>query len=132
VGNAERRVTVQLRANSLEANPRISENTPHFFGGFIYSAELRSSAPADDGQLLTAIREVDPSSTRTAQRLIAEFAKYEQPLLDWIERSPTNAEWFASDPLGAISAAPLGASQEFLQELRKFSAALATRIKGAN
>lgn len=132
MGNANRRVAVHLRANSLEANPLLTQNAPHFFGGFTYSAELRSSTPADDSQLLTAIREVDPSNARTAQRLIAELAKCEQPLLDWIERSPTNAEWFATDPLGAIGAAPLGVSQEFLQELRKFSAALVTKIKGAN
>jgi hypothetical protein len=67
-----------------------------------------------------------------ADRLLRELAECEARLLDWIERSATNAQWFANDPLGALSAANVGITRQTSEQLLALSSALAGSVKGGN
>lgn len=127
-----KRIRVRFYANSKEANSRIPNGSQHFVGGLHYSIEISSSVRDDHSRLLEIVQQTTPNRQMAADRLFTELAEYETRLLDWIERSRTNAEWFANDPLGALSAANTGINRKSLEELRSLSSALATRVKGGN
>lgn len=127
---SSKRIRLPLYANSSEANSRIPNNSRHFTGGIRYSIEIRPSVPADYDRLLEIVRQAVPSQEMVAQRLFSELAQYEPRLMDWIERSPANAERFAKDPLGALNSANLGISRQTMTELTALSSALAGSVKG--
>jgi hypothetical protein len=127
-----KRIRVPLYANSKEANSRIADTTRHFVGGLHYSVQIRSSVPEDHNRLLEIVQQANPSGAMAADRLLRELAECEARLLDWIERSPTNAQWFANDPLRALSAANVGITGQTSEQLLALSSALAGSVKGGN
>ena len=126
-----RRVHVSLRASAKEANPQLPHRTRHLTGGASYTATFRSSEPADHHRLMAIVKQVAPANEVIANRVFKELSTYEAGLLSWIERSPTNAAWFAHDPAGAVAAAGLGIPKPLLHDLKALSAALAGKQKGA-
>lgn len=131
--NTSKRIQIRLHADSTEANPQLPNKPPYLFGGTDFSVELRSSIPSDHNRLLAAVKELIPSHGQVADRLFRELAGYEAGMLDWIERSPVNAEWFAASPLEAIEGAPIGIPKELLAELKAFLSALSAmtnKVKG--
>lgn len=53
----------------------------------------------------------------THARLLAELAKYESGLREWMSRCTVNAIWYVADPIGALREADLGIDEELLRNL---------------
>jgi len=53
----------------------------------------------------------------THARLLAELAKYESGLREWMSRCTVNAIWYVADPIGALREADLGIDEELLRQL---------------
>jgi len=126
-----KRIRVRIHATSSEVNSRIPDISQHFVGGLHYTVNIRSSKPDDQDRLLEIVRQLDPAREMAAQRLLEELGESEAALLNWIERSPSNAEWFVKDPINAISAANI-VSKQTLAELKALSSALASKVEGAS
>ena len=56
-------------------------------------------------------------SRETHARLLAELAKYESGLREWMSRCTVNAIWYLADPIGALREADLGIDEELLRKL---------------
>jgi len=53
----------------------------------------------------------------THARLLAELAKYESGLREWMSRCTVNAIWYVADPIGALREADLGIAEDLLRKL---------------
>lgn len=71
-------------------------------------------------------------SRESIEALLQELARKEQQLVEWIQRSERNTQWFAKDPMSAIRAANLGLNENILQQLEFITASIAKKLRSAN
>lgn len=64
-------------------------------------------------------------------RLLRALRSCEGRLHDWIQKSHSNAQWFASDPVAAMRAANLDMDQEVFDELQAITLAIARKVNWA-
>jgi len=71
-------------------------------------------------------------SRESVEGLLQELARKEQQLIEWIQTSERNTQWFAKDPMSAIRAADLGLDEHILQQLEIITASIAKKLRRAN
>ena len=71
-------------------------------------------------------------SRESIEALLQELARKEQQLIEWIQTSERNTQWFAKDPMSAIRAADLGLDEHILQQLEIITASIAKKLRRAN
>ena len=75
---------------------------------------------------------VPEMSRESIEGLLQELACTEQQLIEWIQTSEHNTQWFAQDPMSAIRAANLGLDEHILQQLEIITVSIAKKLRQAN
>ena len=131
-------VDTQTMSPSASSFRRVSSTTSRLIESYCSDCGLFiASSPTEEIiELMERLHQcqapLPEMSRESIEALLQELARKEQQLVEWIQTSERNTQWFAKDPMSAIRAANLGLNENILQQLEFITASIAKKLRSAN